>query len=109
MLQLRLPTTEIKIPKPEQTAFNVGDWVKWKSQAQGTWIEKVGQVVAVIPANTPYWKWLRRNEFYDTQFIRRADLGSTMRKEISYLVSVPSSGKGKPYLYWPRVSALESC
>jgi adenosylmethionine-8-amino-7-oxononanoate aminotransferase len=42
------------MPKFEQTTRNVGDWVKWKSQAQGTWIEKTGQVVAIMPPNVPY-------------------------------------------------------
>lgn len=95
--------------KTEQVTRNVGDWVKWESQAQGTWIEKIGQVVAVIPPNVPYWKWRQGKDFDDTEYILRTDLGSTMRKEISYLVSVPAIGKGKPHLYWPRTNALESC
>lgn len=95
------------LPVFGQTTFSVGDWVSWVSQAQGTWLKKTGEIVAVIPANVPYWKWRNNTDFDQADYILHTDLGSTMRKEISYLVAVPSkSGKGKPHLYWPRTWAL---
>lgn len=91
--------------------FKVGDWVRWISQAQGVELEKVGQIVAIIPPNVPYWKWHQSSGFDDTKFILRTDLGSTMRKETSYLVAVPpeKGRRGKSRLYWPRAWAIEHC
>lgn len=90
--------------------LQIGDWVQWESQAQGTWLEKVGQIVAIIPARVAYWEWYQTSRpagFNDDNFIVHTDLGSTMRSEQSYLVAVPSkTGRGKKHLYWPRAWAL---
>lgn len=73
--------------------INLGMKVKWVSQANGGWKEKVGTVVEVVDANYP----------------PKSPAGSGwMRNHESYIVSVPGkTAKAKPKLYWPRVSALK--
>lgn len=81
--------------------FEVGEFVQWQSQAQGSVKEKVGQIILIIPAGAdPFdrrglaaWKWM-----FD---------GGAPRDHESYLVEVPSkSDRGKPKLYWPKVKNL---
>lgn len=73
--------------------FVEGNTVKWTSQAAGSWKEKVGVVVKVVPALTMvpkgYNLYGRRNHQ-------------------SYIVHVPTkSGRGKGTYYWPIVSKLQ--
>lgn len=67
-------------------SFALGNWVTWKSQANGYWKEKTGKIVEVVPARA------RPNSK-----IKEPGLS---RQEESYVVKVGSQ------LYWPRVSGL---
>ncbi|SFV08056.1 hypothetical protein [Alicyclobacillus macrosporangiidus] len=40
------------------TPFRPGDLVRWESQSQGSWKEKRGEVVAVIPAGLSAFRFL---------------------------------------------------
>lgn len=89
--------------------LNVGDWVEWESQSAGSWTQKKGKVVAVVPANTAFWQWAQRNANAVAlgKYTQMFDGGIGKRKEVSYLVAVESeTGRAKPKLYWPRTSAL---
>lgn len=79
--------------------MNVGDMVTWTSQAGSYMTTKTGKIIKVLPAN----KWWSRSN-YMTDFACMCDSG--MRNHESYLVEVSATGKGKPKLYRPRVSAL---
>lgn len=85
----------------EAKRFKVGDNVKWMSQAQGCATVKYGVVLGVIPAGGDFPPLAEdgRVSHYG---------GGDPRNHESYLVEVPSKKDGKPHLYWPRVSALES-
>lgn len=80
--------------------FKVGDEVSWSSASNGSWKEKIGDVVEVIPAGVSVHRSKFRNEL---------DASSIPRKEESYVVCVgPKPGsRAKPKYYWPRVSALK--
>ncbi len=80
--------------------FKVGDEVSWSSASNGSWKEKIGDVVEVIPAGVSVYSSTFRNEL---------DASSIPRKEESYVVCVgPKPGsRAKPKYYWPRVSALK--
>ena len=84
--------------------FAVGSKVAWASQAHASEVEKHGVVVAVVP------------EGYDVRAIARSYAAASVqfdgdlpRNHESYLVLVKTGkdGRGKPKLYWPRVSALD--
>lgn len=89
-------------------AFQLGDTVKWNSQAGGVRTTKQGTVWAVVPIcgilkkvlkpwmESSYWK------NYQPMF----DFSGAPRLIESYVICVPSTGKAKPKLYWPRVSEL---
>jgi hypothetical protein len=72
--------------------FKVGDAVRWTSQAAGSWKEKVGDVVTIVPAGTcPPAGYGQRG----------------MRDHESYIVHVKPAGRGKGTYYWPLVSKLQ--
>ena len=67
--------------------YAVGDRVKWRSQAAGSWLEKLGTVIEVVPAKrTP---------------TTIGHLGT--RNHESYVVeaTVVLARKAKPQKYWP--------
>lgn len=75
------------------TPRKIGDWVNWKSQAQGCAKWKWGRVVAIIPAGERPTSikgcgWPRNHE--------------------SYIIEVPpkTGSKAKSKAYWPVVSLL---
>lgn len=78
--------------------FLVGQKVRWSSQAAGSWKEKIGVVVDVIPPMKV------------TQMMHSVGVGTyNTRNHESYIVHVPSaSGRGKGTYYWPLVSKLEA-
>ncbi|MFY0403314.1 hypothetical protein ACOMDP_11830 [Pantoea dispersa] len=80
--------------------FKVGDEVSWSGASNGSWKEKIGDVVEVIPAGV---------SVYSSMFCNELDASSIPRKEESYVVCVgPKPGsRAKPKYYWPRVSALK--
>jgi hypothetical protein len=84
--------------------FKVGQKVRWSSSSAGSTTEKVGEVVVLVKARTyPNVSVACQVHNAHSQF------GYGMRRNHdSYLVLVrPASGKGKPSIYWPRVSALQ--
>ena len=89
--------------------FNVGDRVVWRSQAQGSFVEKRGVVFYVVP---PGERMDRSKALYHlrVQYAEnatwRADFGGMARKEESYLVAIPGTDRKLPVVYWPRTSAL---
>ena len=78
----------------ERTKFRLGDKVQWRSQAGGYTVDKVGVVVAIVPAGADPWECLPPGTSGDFGFSRDHE---------SYLVM---RGK-RPKLYWPRVTALK--
>lgn len=77
--------------------FNVGDHVKWASQAAGSWVVKVGKVVEVVPAG-------KRPTKYRT---------IATRKYESYVVMATTVKRGRGpgpsdtlTAYWPVATAL---
>jgi hypothetical protein len=73
--------------------FAVSDLVAWSSQAAGSWKEKRGEVVKVVPAGA------KVPEGYGVYGARDHE---------SYVVRVPSkSGRGRGTYYWPVVSKLK--
>lgn len=100
-------------------SFSVGDQVTWTSQSMGVWKEKTGTVVAVVPAgfylHCPRWSGpqqfkedLRELGIEEPGHFNGRKIGSSNRRDHeSYLVAVPTpSGRGRPRLYWPRVTDL---
>jgi hypothetical protein len=73
-------------------SFKLNDVVSWNSASAGIWKEKTGTVVEVVKAGK-------------APAHEKSDWFS--RDHESYVVSVPSGGKAKPKIYWPRVSALK--
>jgi hypothetical protein len=76
--------------------FAVGDRVTWRSQANGSWLVKVGTVIHVVP---PY----RLNPHRGWRL-------ATPRNVESYVVEVAGKpttrGPGKSTLYWPLTGKL---
>lgn len=73
--------------------FQVGQQVKWTSQATGSWKEKVGDVVEVVPAGAR-----PKPERFPSLYAGGCGFG---RYHESYVVRV-----GKKY-YWPIASKLQ--
>lgn len=86
--------------------FKIGDKVEWTSSAAGTTKTKQGSVIAVLPEGGMPRDVIRLEE--QRLYKVMVDARSLYRNHESYLVSVPTkSGRGRPRLYWPRVSALK--
>ena len=86
--------------------FTLGQTVKWRSSAGGTWKEKQGEVVHVVKGKShcPDKKWMESRYKASASPID----GGYRRDHESYIIKVPgTSEKARPRLYWPRVSALE--
>ena len=79
--------------------FDVGDVVKWKSQAGGRWKTKQGKVVAIVPARS------QAKECIPPTVGWRMKKGPTgqSRNDVSYLVNPESYGTE---LLWPVASGL---
>jgi hypothetical protein len=90
--------------------FKFGDKVEWSSQARGSEKKKKGIIVEVVPAGTWPSKTLDRLRGSVSSIKVRYRVmfdGGLPRKSDSYLVAVPpKTSRGKPFLYWPRTSAL---
>lgn len=84
--------------------LNKGDSVTWSSQAGGSFREKKGEVVEIIPPNGKFSNAIR--DRYPDLF-KGAGVGFP-RPEVSYIVAVPQgkTRKAKPKHYWPRTSSL---
>lgn len=85
-------------------SFKLGDTVTWGSQAGGSYREKTGEIVEVIPPKGRF-NSATRDKYPD--LFKGAGVGFP-RAEVSYIVAVPQgkTGKAKPKHYWPRTSAL---
>lgn len=81
--------------------FKLKDEVSWKSQSAGSWTEKIGRVVAVVPAGERV-----KNHIPDGVDASIEFDGGLARKHESYLVLVDRGPTRKPFLYWPVVSQL---
>lgn len=80
--------------------FELGDLVSWESQSQGSTTVKCGTVVRLIgKGHKPPLGFYRSTH--------RIMFDGMVRDHESYLVEMPSTGKGKPVLYHPRVSQLQ--
>jgi len=76
--------------------FNLGAMVKWTSQAGGCTVDKVGEVLEVVPAGS----YPDRERFLP--LYKKSGIG-LKRDHESYVVRVKGRG-----LYWPRVSHLQA-
>ena len=84
---------------PPPASFSVGSKVKWKSQAAGTWVVKVGYVIEVVqPLKRPtktIASWNKRtSESYviEAQPVKTGKAAGTL---------------GKRQVYWPNASVLK--
>ncbi len=83
--------------------FKVGDKVYWSSQSRGFDTDKVGEVVAIVPAG----QHIRPVRFVETYNVSAMGYGCPRDHE-SYLVAVQTgkTPQAKKSLYWPRVKSL---
>ncbi len=81
--------------------FKLGDVVKWKSQANASWLRKTGTITEVVaPGSLP------SRERFKTLYTS-GGVGSTRNHE-SYVVILFAGKRGATLkTYWPRVSALK--
>lgn len=86
--------------------IELGSEVTWSSSTNGTTKQKRGVVVAVVPAN----KWRVYLKDLITDSLQNYAINGLdcmlYRKQESYIIAVPATGRGKAKLYWPRTSAL---
>lgn len=84
--------------------YKVGDKVWWESQSQGHATTKTGEVVHVFrPGEAPNARFLGlKFPDHNHSFLG----GGFGRGHQSYLVSVQTTKKAKPRLYWPVVAKL---
>jgi len=89
--------------KPTKT-WEIGDLVKWVSGAGGSYTEKRGEIVAIVPAGVapPHFPSLCKR--YNAT---NAYGGGGKRSHESYIVLVSDFCGRKPKLYWPRASSLK--
>lgn len=79
----------------------IGCKVKWESQAQGSWKEKEGKVIAIIQPNMDIKKYLPK----DTKISRCMFDGRSQNERL--LVEVMGGAKKSlKYYYAPRLSAV---
>jgi hypothetical protein len=82
-------------------SFAVGDRVTWKSQAAGSWKQKTGTVVEVVPAHRiPRDKNFGSSRTHDSYIV---EVTFEPKRSTSAIKSVRQR---KPERYWPRVSNL---
>lgn len=94
----------------------VGDEVEWTSQAQARVKTKRGVIVFIVPPAVHPWASGDHLGLYGepdhpanafNPAPMRGAMYSLTRRHESYIVAVPTkSGRGRPRLYWPRVSQL---
>jgi hypothetical protein len=78
----------------------VGDRVKWRSQANGNWREKVGTIVAIVPPLADVKSCIPPNAGWRMKKQKAGD----PRKIQSYLVNPDGYGTE---LLWPLVDRME--
>ena len=83
--------------------IKAGDIVSWESQARGSWMEKCGTVVAVVPAGENVMP-----KIPTTAKRSHAKISSSVSQYDRALVAVPAGAHGGlTHYYAPRVSVLE--
>jgi hypothetical protein len=82
--------------------FQIGDLVAWDSQSQGSWKEKRGTIVAILPAMT----WPHEGLASIPLPARLMFDGKFPRDHESYFVAVKPSERSIYRIYWPRVASL---
>ena len=83
--------------------------VEWTSQANGKMTQKKGTVEVVVPPGQKAKMLAEAVGLAQTHIVETDWTAPGTRSHESYLVSVPAKGnRGKPHLYWPRVSALRA-
>jgi len=76
--------------------FEIGDFVYWRAIVQDKPIERAGQIVGIVPPNTPLALVpMEKNLWHKNQ--------DTTRPELSYMIHVP----GVPYVFWPNAAHLK--
>lgn len=84
--------------------IKVGDKVTWESQAQGSWTEKRGTVLAIVPAGENVIALIPK-----TAKKSHAKISSSVSKCDRALVAVTAGAYGGlTHYYAPRVSVLEA-
>ena len=87
----------------EKVMIKVGDKVTWESQAQGSWREKTGKVLAIVPAGENVMP-----KIPTTAKRSHAKISSSVSQYDRALVAVPAGAYGGlTHYYAPRLSALE--
>ncbi len=86
--------------------FTLGTSVTWTSGAGGGETVKTGEVVAIVPAGSRIKEFVYSYLSAGETNCSGLDMEGLPRNHESYLVLVPAAGKGRPKLYWPRVSKL---
>ena len=85
--------------------FEVGDKVKWSSQASGQTYTRYGRIVAVVPPLM--FPGLIYNRLPERDQYCKLDLKEgRLRDDRSYIVIVDQPGNRKAKPYWPLVSNL---
>ena len=83
--------------------IKVGDVVTWESQAQGSWTEKRGTVLAIVPAGENIMPKIPK-----TAKKSHAKISSSVSQVDRALVAVTAGAYGGlTHYYAPRVSVLE--
>jgi len=97
------------MPKSPKSEIEVGDLVRWKSQANASRLLKVGVVVGVIPA----YQHIRMDKLDHTavptkRYRRRFSLTSQPMDHVSYVVSVKTgvTDAAKRTLYHPSQEVI---
>ncbi|OXM84593.1 hypothetical protein [Paenibacillus rigui] len=85
--------------------LQVGDKVKWSSQAQGSVKEKAGMVIAIVPGGQRASKYLPDGiEMKNKTYVK---FDTEIAKHVRYIVEVPRGGKSVKFDYYcPRVESL---
>lgn len=80
--------------------FEVGDLVRWTSQARGIQRNRMGVVAAVVPADTPPYLHLPPGRW------RVMFRDNVTRPRKSYLVAIKGEGRGLGMLHHPHTGTL---
>ena len=91
----------------KQTDIKIGSRVSWISTSAGTTVEKIGNVVDVVPADDDVSDYINIYKYQETHSVQIRE-GSPVRNHDSFLVEVPAtSERSKPRLYFPVTARLK--
>ena len=86
--------------------FKIGDMVTWRSQSQGSWKQKSGEIVAVVPARNQLRRIVEKMAHKERYNLSAIDLLG-IRDHESYIIAADRARSAKIKLYWPKVAGLE--